>query len=899
MTGKTISTYIHATVTVGVGGYTSPLSITSAGRINPSYEAYGAVGLILAASGSIDTITNSGAIYGGYGAYGGGAGGIAVELTSGFSFVNKGVIGGASGGNSQSGQGQGGQGGIAVLIEAQGVFTNSGQINGGSGAYGYAGGGGSGYGVDFETSATLTNSGTIRGGTADNGGAASRYGRQGGYGIFADREDLVKNTGFILGGNGAGDQQAGGGGGMGVLITYGTLNNAGLIMGGAGGSTSSQYGVGGGGGTGAYLFEGSSGVNSGKVIGGSGNYGHLVGGDGGVGVYVQNYSTMTNSATITGGDGGIAKQFAGDGGIGMVVDSYSTASNNGVINGGVGGAAYAYYGTGGGGGVGVLIDRSSFTNTGKINGGASGATPGFKSVSYRDAAGGYGLLALNGVITNSGVITGGVGGEDYENGGTAGAGGAGISLAGARFTNNGTIAGGIGGYAPQSEYNNAYGGQGGAGALVSAGATLVNNALIRGGTGGANVYGGATGGDGVIIDGGVFTNAGTVKAGYGGVTQGRGANGDAVFFEAAGTLIAAPGAKFVGNVVSTLASGSVLELTGTSSIALTGIGTQFVGINLISFATGASRVLEGDKAGFKYDEIGGFAARDTLVLDGFTAVTSYTYFQTRFGRIIFENSTGGYDIVNMTNFLAKDLKVTTGGGKTTMTGLGTVATVLGNGASEFVRSGGTASATLDKGAVEEILGGGTAAVTTIAGGEMFLEIGAQTSGSIAFSGTGGGLNIESVKMPTAEITGFISGDGITLSGVAYNPADKVAVKTAGTVSIMAPGATYNLKIAGATVGETDFHFASGSILTTTRKSPDMAFLTPPATARNDASSRALPGLETIIHEIGHTAALISGTQIASWRSQQTVSVTSHVGAALNPLFGPQNSLAAPVTLHSS
>jgi hypothetical protein len=35
-------------VTVGVGGYVSPLSITSTGKIDPS--AYGAVGLLLNAS---------------------------------------------------------------------------------------------------------------------------------------------------------------------------------------------------------------------------------------------------------------------------------------------------------------------------------------------------------------------------------------------------------------------------------------------------------------------------------------------------------------------------------------------------------------------------------------------------------------------------------------------------------------------------------------------------------------------------------------------------------------------------------------------------------------------------------------------------------------------------------
>jgi len=68
--GSTISSYIHNTVTVGTGSYLSPLSITSAGKINPSEQAYAATGLVLAVGSAVGTITNSGAIYGGYGANG-------------------------------------------------------------------------------------------------------------------------------------------------------------------------------------------------------------------------------------------------------------------------------------------------------------------------------------------------------------------------------------------------------------------------------------------------------------------------------------------------------------------------------------------------------------------------------------------------------------------------------------------------------------------------------------------------------------------------------------------------------------------------------------------------------------------------------------------------------------
>jgi hypothetical protein len=830
--GKTISTIINTTVTAGVGGYASPLSITSTGGIEPA--AYSAAGLMTAVAGTVDTITNAGVITGGGGAYGstGGVGGDAAVLSTAFIVTNKGIIAAGSGGYAEY---TGGQGGTGVAITASGTFTNSGQINAGNGGYGYEMGGAAGYGVGLHTSATLNNSGIIRGGYGGHAGLNGSYGVRGGYGVFAGREDLVKNTGVILGGDGSSAYMYGGGGGIGILVEYGSLNNRGTVAGGSGGAGGTGVnGEGATGGAGVELLNASSASNAGVILGGNGDYGYFRGGYGGTGVYLQTYGTMANSGTITGGAGGNAKELAGNGGTGLDILAYSTASNSGVVNGGNGGAAVGYYGHGGAGGGGVLVSRSSFTNDGTINGGVAGATPGFKNrlnfnINY---AGGYGLEASDGVVTNAGLITGGRGGDVLANGGTAGDGGVGVSLNGSTFTNTGTIIGGTGGSMPQSYYNNAYGGYGGAGAVIGAGAALVNHALIQGGAGGYNIYTGNTGGDGVIIDGGVFTNTGTVAAGYGGASQGHGSNGDAVFFAGAGTLVAATGAQFVGNVVSTLASGSEIKLTGTSSIAFSGIGSQFVGIDLISFANGAARTLEGKlggnpQAAYQGALIGGFAAHDTLVLDGFAAIPSYTYIQTRYSRIDFTDNSGQYDDVNTTDLQAKDLEVTQGGGKTTLTGVGTTATTLGSGTAEFVRSTGVASGKIDKGAIETILTGGTVKATTIAGGDLYLAVGAKTSGTLSFSGTGGILDIASATMPTGTIAGFVSGDTIKLDGVAFNPNDTVTVGTAGTVTIVAPGISYDLNIAGAAKGETDFKFSAGSVLTTTAASkPAMNFIAP-------------------------------------------------------------------------
>ena len=82
-------------------------------------------------------------------------------------------------------------------------------------------------------------------------------------------------------------------------------------------------------------------------------------------------------------------------------------------------------------------------------------------------------------------------------------------------------------------------------------------------------------------------------------------------------------------------------------------------------------------------------------------------------------------------------------------------------------------------------------------------------------------------MPTNRISGFASGDEIQLASVTYASSDSVSVNAPGVVTVSAGGSEYNLNIAGAQVGETDFVFGPGSILTK-NDAPQMAFLRPPA-----------------------------------------------------------------------
>ena len=90
-------------------------------------------------------------------------------------------------------------------------------------------------------------------------------------------------------------------------------------------------------------------------------------------------------------------------------------------------------------------------------------------------------------------------------------------------------------------------------------------------------------------------------------------------FSGAGTLVVENGGEFIGNVVADASYSDVLELAGTSSTALTGIGAQFSNFNEISFASGAAWTIAGSTIGLASGaEIDGFAAGDVIVVDGFS-----------------------------------------------------------------------------------------------------------------------------------------------------------------------------------------------------------------------------------------------------------------------------------------
>jgi autotransporter passenger strand-loop-strand repeat protein len=157
-------------------------------------------------------------------------------------------------------------------------------------------------------------------------------------------------------------------------------------------------------------------------------------------------------------------------------------------------------------------------------------------------------------------------------------------------------------------------------------------------------------------------------------------------------------------------------------------------------------------------------------------------------------------------------------------------TNIHSGGSEIV-SGTASGSIVSAGGYETIASGGIETAGKIAGGTLEIVSGGKLATKLTFSGSGGQLTIDSPTMPTTTISGFASGDSIKLPGVTYVDGSFAYVGSAGVVTVYT-GSSYNLNIAGATVGETDFHFGPGSILTkgTTALAVTKTAITPASTS---------------------------------------------------------------------
>ena len=428
MPGTTIATTISNSVTLGYGGFYSPLSITSAGAIA---DAPGA-GISITNLGAA-TINNSGTVTGSidgiylyasdatitnHGHIGGSSAGIKVknftaaeaQITNSSGGTIKGDAGiiGQYANVNNAGYIYGSDEGIRLLVS---TIVNSGTIAGGTGVY--------------ATYGTLTNTGDIHGrsiGISISGAAAVNTGTISGElstGARLQDEDGVSGTitgslvnkGSISGGN------------YGVYDASGSFINEGALSGRIGlavniGGTATNESVIYGSAYGAELMGkqdmvgGASLINSGSITGG--NVGVTLGTNGNLlnngYIYGPNYGAvvydgyLNNAGRILNASVGVTLSNG-------VVENSKTGTISAFTNGVAESAGLvSNYGTIEGGDSGAFITGGSLANFKVIEGSIYGVSDSAGAVANYGLISGsnYGIMVARGIIANAGTIAGGI-----------------------------------------------------------------------------------------------------------------------------------------------------------------------------------------------------------------------------------------------------------------------------------------------------------------------------------------------------------------------------------------------------------------------------------------------------------------------------------------------------------
>jgi outer membrane autotransporter protein len=407
---------------IGINGSTlnNNLNIVNSGTIT-----FGGCGTGIAATGTGNTITNSGTL--GVAICGGGGGGLGIEAGDSNTVTNTGNIAvgafgaGINGGNDStivnSGRIATGDGGAGIVVFGDNTtITNSGTIITGEGT-GFSGGiigqgnnlrlsnsgtisGGSNtFGIFLAggTDGTLTNSGTVTVGDGSLAMAAGdarttliNSGRivagQGGTGLFAGGNDsILTNAGTII----VGDSISFPAGGMVADGNRMRLTNSGTIIVGEG--------------TAAMITTGNDGVvmNSGSIT--AGNFG------GGL-ASLGNRDHLTNTGTIVTGDDGIGISSLGNdavvtnsgtiqvGACGLGIDTSSGSGSTIVNSGRVIGTGCAASGVN-------MGDGDTLTNSGTISAPISISSFGAATVTNSGTLDGAIQLGTGSALTNAGLIT--------------------------------------------------------------------------------------------------------------------------------------------------------------------------------------------------------------------------------------------------------------------------------------------------------------------------------------------------------------------------------------------------------------------------------------------------------------------------------------------------------------
>jgi hypothetical protein len=312
---------------------------------------------------------------------------------------------------------------------------------------------------------------------------------------------------------------------------------------------------------------------------------------------------------------------------------------------------------------------------------------------------------------------------------------------------------------------------------------------------------------GAFVEGGTFINDGVLE----------GTGGTALYSRGGLALDLDPGAVFVGGV--TLADDCVLTLeSGASAGTLAGFGTSITVNATISFAPEAVWTIAGDWAGpDTVQTINGFSGGDVIELTAGEG-ENWTYAN---GRLEFEagpsfsfSGSAAPDLMMGTNQAAGYIEISAVGS----------GAVVGAGDLDVVPAGSTFSGLIiERGGTASASAGGTLRDATIAGGVLELTNGVSVTGGIHFSGTHGELLSLGTAVPSAAIFGFKRGDTIVVDAIPYKADARVTVKEAGIVTIVEGKKSYKLHIENAKVGEDDYRFGPGSVLTISG-GPAMKFL---------------------------------------------------------------------------
>ncbi len=725
-----------------------------AGGVNGVTQATMPLGSVTGGNGGNATPSSDGTTkYGG----GGGAGGYGVALTTTGPFtttagqVFTGGVGGA--GNGALDGGAGGDGGGGLILEKGGTFTNvlgASLIGGAQGPsstkqfwldvnFGGPGLTATGYGNLPLASATVINAGIITGGAGGTlfavpGAPAATTGafNFGGYGIIWAGGSITNTaTGVITGGvGGAGfpgtpTQSPGragfGGSGIGFSVT-GSIDNSGLIVGGAGLP-------------GTVAAPGSRPDDLSTTAGGGDN--RFSGGFGGTGVELGSFLPTATPPSLVNNSTGVIKGGAGaDGGSGLV----DPASPRPAAGGG------------GGGGLGIEALAGSILNFGLIAGGSAGH--GANATAAGQVGGGGAALAGGGT---------GVGLE-----GAFGAAGP-VSL-----DNRGTITGGAGGAAGTSGAGaaGAAGGKGGDGVStsgsVSGPSIIINSGQISGGNGGAGSAGSGGAANGTTGAGGVGINMkgdGTITT-SGGISGGLSGDGATranaiTFLSGVHTLTLQTGATFAGNVVVDTAgisfgspspgvpANNTLNLDGASSGTISLPQFQNFGHLTQTGGAGGTWTLTGAGA-FTVDTT---VSAGTMVLDAGSTLTSPAI-----------NVLTGGTLSLSTAALANDA-LTINGGTLQVTGnnLNSLPNAIALGA-----SGGTFDIVSAANAftISQAFGGGGALIKAGAGTLVFTGDHTYTGGTTIASGT--------LQLGNGGTSGSITGNVANNASLIFNRSDAVA-----------------------------------------------------------------------------------------------------------------------------